>query len=339
MEKLNLALVGAGGIGRQWVEAIQRTKKVALKMVVDVDVKSAAEIAKKIPRCAVSNCAEDAMRNKDIQAILVATPHKWLAPIARAALAAKKHVLSEKPCGVNAGEIKRNTELAKKSRLVYMPGFNHRYHPAYAKAKEIFEQGGIGKILFIRARYGFGGRPGYNKEWRFKKSIAGGGELFDQGIHMIDMWRWFLGDFKNIYGIAENMFWGGDVEDNGFVLLRTARGQVASIHVSWTNWEWVHSFEIYGDKGYLLIDGLDKRYRGPERLTWGRRDMTFAHPKEISYVFDKETKYDSLHRELGAFVEAVLGRGKAAAQIPRGDDAYKAVGIIERIYQTSHSRA
>ena len=90
----------------------------------------------------------------------------------------------------------------KRKKLVYMPGVNHRYHAGYLKAREIFENGGIGKIHFIRARYGFGGRPGYGKEWRFKKAIAGGGELFDQGIHMIDMAHWFLGDFKDVMGLS-----------------------------------------------------------------------------------------------------------------------------------------
>jgi predicted dehydrogenase len=99
--------------------------------------------------------------------------------------------------------------------------------------------------------------------------------------------------------------------------------------VSGTNWEWVHSFEIYGDKGYLVIDGLDKRYRGPEQLIWGRRDPTFAHPKEIKFVYDRETKFDSLNRELEAFVKSV---GNKTKKIPSGDDALAAMKIIEKIY-------
>jgi len=330
-KKIRLALIGAGGIGKIWAEAIKKTESVELAVVVDVNIEAAKSIAEGFPECIVTSDWKDVLKDKNVDALLVATPHKFLAPISLAALKAGKHVFCEKPCGMNAAEVAKNVVAAKKKKLVYMPGFNHRYHAGYLKAREIFEAGGIGKINFIRARYGFGGRPGYNKEWRFKKAIAGGGELFDQGIHMIDMVHWFLGDFKDVHGFAENMFWGGDVEDNGFALLRTPKGQVASIHVSWTNWEWVHSFEMYGDKGYLVIDGLDKRYRGPEQLIWGRRDATFAHPEETKYVFDQETKFDSMNRELAAFAEAVGGNKKK--KIPNGEDVLAAMKIIEKIYK------
>ena len=331
--KVTLALIGAGGIGRLWAEAIREAKGVRLAAVVDVNEKSASEIAARFPGCAVERDWKKIVKDKTIQAFLVATPHKWLAPISYAALGAGKHVFCEKPSGVTAAEAKRNTAVAGRKNLVYMPGFNHRYHPAYMKAREIFEKGGIGKIDFIRARYGFGGRPGYNKEWRFNKAIAGGGELLDQGMHMIDMARWFLGDFTKIYGFAENFFWGGNVEDNGFLLMRTKDGRVASIHVSWTNWDWVHSFEIFGDGGYLLIDGLDARYKGPERLMWGRRDPTFAHPQQEAFVFSDERKHHSLRREIENFASAIRGGSAWRKKFPSGKDAYEALKIVGKIYR------
>jgi predicted dehydrogenase len=337
MKKITLALIGAGGIGKQWADAIKKTNHATLGLIVDVNVQGAKEIAAQFPNCIVSSDWHDAAKNKNIDAAIVATPHKWLAPISYGMLAAKKHVLCEKPCGIHPQEVGKNVAAAKKNKILYVPGFNHRYHPAYLEAHKIFEKGGIGTPTFIRARYGFGGRPGYNKEWRFKKSVAGGGELFDQGVHMIDMARWFMGDFKTIYGFTENMFWGGDVEDNGFVLMRTSKGQVAQIHVSWTNWDWVHSFELYGDKGYLIIDGLDKRYHGPERLVWGRRDKTFARPIEKRFEYANETKHDSLERELAAFIGAIGSRTHART-IPRGEDVYEAMKIVETIYQKNHGK-
>jgi predicted dehydrogenase len=333
MKKLSLALVGAGGIGKLWADGIREAKDVELKMVVDVNEESAKEIAKGFPGCEIAKDVTEALKRADIEAVLVATPHKWLAPISYAALTAGKHVFCEKPSGVNAAEIKKNLDLAKEKKLVYMPGFNHRYHPAYMKAREMLEAGEIGKLDFIRARYGFGGRPGYNKEWRFQKDIAGGGELLDQGMHMIDMARWFLGDFEKIYGFAENFFWGGDVEDNAFLLMRTKDGKVASIHVSWTNWEWIHSFEIYGEKGYLIIEGLDTRYKGPERLISGRRDPTFARPVEETFTFADERKQHSLRREIENFASAINATGTGRAlNFPTGDDAYAVLKIVEKIY-------
>ncbi|MDO8569173.1 MAG: Gfo/Idh/MocA family oxidoreductase [bacterium] len=334
--KINIALIGAGGIGHLWAKAISEMKGVILCAVADINEKSALSISQDFPRCKALKDWHKILDDNDIDAVLVTTPHKWLAPITLSALKAGKHVLCEKPSGVNAAEVAKNIIMAKKKKLVYMPGFNHRYHPAYMKAREIFEEGGIGEVNFIRARYGFGGRPGYGKEWRLNKKIAGGGELLDQGIHMIDMVRWFLGDFEKVHGFAENFFWGGDVEDNGFVLMRTKKGQVASIHVSWTNWEWVHSFEIFGDNGYLLIDGLDERYQGPEQLVWGKRDKMFTKPQEKAYVFKSEQKHDSMRREMEDFVSAIHGNLSKRKILPKGEDAYESLRIVEKVYKDNY---
>ncbi len=103
---------------------------------------------------------------------------------------------------------------------------------------------------------GSGGRQGYNKEWRFNKKTAGGGELLDQGVHMLDISRWFLGELAEIQGFTPNLYWGGGVEDNAFVTARAKGGAIAQIHASWTNWDWIHCFEIFGTKGYIRIDGF-----------------------------------------------------------------------------------
>lgn len=338
-KKISLALVGAGGIGKIWAEGIREAGNIDLKIIIDVNEENAKEIAKNFPGARIAKDVAEALKDSGIEAVLVATPHKWLAPISYVALDAGKHVFCEKPSGITADEVKKNIDLAAKKNLVYMPGFNHRYHPAYMKAREIFEKDGIGKLDFIRARYGFGGRPGYNKEWRFNKDIAGGGELLDQGMHMIDAARWFLGDFEKIHGFAENFFWGGNVEDNAFLLMRTKDGKVASIHVSWTNWEWVHSFEIYGEKGYLIIEGLDTRYKGPERLIWGRRDHTFARPEEETFTFPDERKHHSFRREIENFAAAIRGDAAVRKNFPRGEDAYAVLKVVEKIYETGNGVA
>src|SRR5665213_696785 len=129
-KSLRLALVGAGGIGKQWAEAIRKTRGITLAAVVDVNLAGAKEIAASFPNCAATNDWHDVVYDATIDAVLVATPHKWLAPISYGALAAKKHVLCEKPCGIDPREVSKNMKIAKKKKVVFMPGLNHRYHPA-----------------------------------------------------------------------------------------------------------------------------------------------------------------------------------------------------------------
>jgi predicted dehydrogenase len=139
-----------------------------------------------------------------------------------------------------------------------------------------------------------------------------------------------LGEFTQIEGFTENFYWGGNVEDNAFVIGRTKKGTVAQIHVSWTNWDWVHCVEIFGTKGYLRIDGLDTRYHGPERLTVGKHNpRSGAFPKEKVIVFENEHKEDSFTRELAVFADIVRGKKRA---FPSGQDAVHALTLIEEVY-------
>lgn len=329
-----LALIGAGGIGATWVDAIASVSGVRIAAVADKDLKRARQITSALPGCRELDDWRDLLTDPTITAAIVATPHAFLAPISHALLASGKHVLCEKPGGISIAEIKKNIAVSKKKRMVYMIGFNHRYHPAYSMAKRLVDEGKIGPLQFIRARYGFGGRANYGGEWRFKRKMSGGGELLDQGVHMIDMARWFMGEFIEVKGFTEDLFWHGEVEDNAFVLLRTKQRQVASIHVSWSNWRWVHSFEVYGRGGYCLIDGLDQRYRGPEKLTVGKRDPSWSGPpQEEEFVFDKENKHDSFARELKDFVESING---SIRPLVSGEDAEKTFRIVERVYRDTN---
>lgn len=331
---VRLALIGAGGIGAVWASGIQKAHGVKLVAVVDTDTKRAAALAKQFPACAMYSNPKEVFRDKNIDAVIVATPHMFLAPLSHAALKAGKHVLCEKPAGIASKEIQQNLQLAAKNKRIYMVGFNHRFHAAFLKAKEISDKEVIGKLLCIRARYGFGGRPGYNREWRFNKKIAGGGELLDQGIHMLDISSWFLGEFAEVQGFTENFFWGGGVEDNAFVTARTKKGAIAQIHASWTNWDWIHCFEIFGTKGYLRIDGLDSRYHGPERLTIGTHDpQVGTFPKEKIIMFGSERKEDSFARELGLFADVVRGKRRL---YPSGQDALQSLILIERVYKQNN---
>jgi predicted dehydrogenase len=164
-------------------------------------------------------------------------------------------------------------------------GFNHRFHRAVRKAKELCEQNSIGEIFHIRSRYGHGGRPGMETEWRCDKDISGGGELLDQGVHIIDLCRWFIGDqVKQVYGKIFTSFWDIAVDDNAFFNLEFSNSVYAQCHVSWTNWKNVFSFEIFGSNGYIHIQGLGGSY-GLETLEIGYRNKNGGKPdiKEYSY--------------------------------------------------------
>lgn len=326
-KKLRIALVGAGGIGKRWANAVQKTKGAVLSVVCDTDEGKARVVAAAHDGCAVFPDWRMCAVSQNIDVAIVALPNALLASVSQGFLKNKKHVLCEKPGGIVPEEIAKNIALAKKNRARYMVGFNHRYHDGFQKARKLFEEGIIGDIVFIRARYGFGGREGYEKEWRFNKAISGGGELIDQGVHMIDMARWFLGNVVEVKSMTSDGFWHGGVEDNAFVLLKNKKGATSSIHVSWTQWRALHSFEIYGTKGYLVIDGLGKKYGGGERLIFGKRNKSFtADEKVIACNTDADR---SLARMLQEFISAI---NEGRETTPSGRDGLETLKIVHEIY-------
>lgn len=327
--KLSLALIGAGGMGKRWAHAMKHVQGVVVRAVVDVDSTRAKAFANNFKNCESLGDWRDILLRQDIDAVVVVTPHRFLAPISQSFLRRGKHVLSEKPGGVKSAEIKQAVALAKKHRVRYMVGFNHRFHSSFLLARKFIEQGKIGELMFIRARYGFGGRTGYQKEWRMHKKFSGGGELIDQGVHMIDMVRSFFGDITSVSGFAENLYWNAGVEDNAMLVLRNKKKQLASIHVSWSNWKPIHNFEIFGTKGYINIEGLGKKYGGTEKVILGKRNEKDPdHPTEREFICNPDADI-SLIKELQEFISAIKEKRNP---VPSAVDGYEALKIVEKIY-------
>ena len=324
---LRVGIVGAGLIGGKRAVSIAQTRKGKLVAVADANFASASAFADKYNAVAVSDW-HTLVASPNVDAVVVAVPNVYLAEIVLEALHNGKHVLCEKPFGVSTSESIKMRKAALKSGNVVKVGFNHRFHAGILKAHELFKQGAIGEVLFIRSRYGHGGRKGMEKEWRFNREISGGGELLDQGVHIIDLARWFAGEFKTAFGLAQTMFWDTKVEDNAFALLRNDAATI-EFHVSTTNWRNIFSFEVFGSHGFLQIDGKGGSY-GEERLLFGRRRPEFGVPTLKSYRFPEGD--GSWNREWRNFIDSI--QGKCA---PCGDalDGAYANQVIEALYRSS----
>jgi len=326
---LRAAIVGCGLIGRKRAASLPSG---TVAVCCDVDAGRAAQLAASTPGASASADWRATVRRDDIDAVFVATVHDQLAPIAAEAAASGKHVLIEKPGACRASELDPVAEAARRTGALVRIGFNHRFHRAFRKAREIFATGALGPMMFVRGRYGHGGRPGYDREWRAEPERSGGGELIDQGAHLIDLSRWFLGDFPVVHGSARTYFWDMPVEDNGFLLLETASGQVAFLHASWTEWKNLFSFEISGRVGKLEISGLGGSY-GPERLTWYKMSPEMGPPETLAWEYPMAD--DSWHAENAAFLEDIRLKRQPDPGIA---DAQAMLRIVEAVYRETVNR-
>ncbi len=323
---MNVAIIGCGLIGRKRAANHSGSKLIAC---VDTVEENAQNLVAQYPGASAYTDWKDVLKIKDIDIVIVATTHNVLAEITLEAIKAGKHVLVEKPAACEASQLEPIIEVLKNSHVAVRVGFNHRYHPALIKAKEIFDSGEMGELMFIRGRYGHGGRPGYDKEWRAEKEISGGGELIDQGMHLIDLSRLFLGDFDSVQGFAHTYFWDMKVEDNGFMILRTQKEQTAFLHATWTEWKNMFSFEIYGRDAKIEISGLGGSY-GIEKLTYYKMLPEMGPPETTSWEFPQPDKSWSV--EFAEFLEDIRLSRKPSAGI---NDAYEALKIVEKLYSES----
>jgi predicted dehydrogenase len=320
---MRVGIVGCGLIGGKRAKSLGQCRLVA---VADIDSLRADNLAAQHPGCESSSDWHAVVERDDIDLVIVATTNDMLAPVSLAAAKKGKHVLVEKPAARNTAELAPLVQAARDSGTVVKVGFNLRFHPALLKAREIFDSGELGPLMYIRARYGHGGRLGMEKEWRADPAIAGGGEMLDQGVHLIDLARWFAGDFVHVQGLVDTFFWDMPVEDNGFALLRTASGKVAWLHASCTEWKNLFSFEIYGKVGKLQIDGLGGSY-GVERLTWYRMLPQMGPPEMQQWEYPGEDR--SWHAELAHLLDCIARRRPIAGSL---EDAIEALKIVERLY-------
>jgi predicted dehydrogenase len=325
-QEFRFAIVGCGHVGKKRAAALPPG---ALLYACDLDSDRADALARSVPGCQPVMDYHTALADPTVDAVIVSTLNASLAPIALDAVRAGKHALVEKPGALNAAQLRTLHAAAQAAGVRVRLGYNHRYHPALLHARGLLDTGVLGPLMFLRGRYGHGGRKGYDREWRANPELSGGGELIDQGVHLIDLAGWFLGDFPTITGHAATFFWDMKVDDNAFLSLRTAAGQTAWLHVSCTEWKNLFSLEIYGRDAKIAIDGLGGSY-GVERLTLYKMLPQMGPPETSSWEYPGSD--DSWRLETAAFIDDILiGREPS----PGLTEGIRTLEIVESLYQQS----
>lgn len=325
-KKCNIALIGAGKMGARWAGVISQSRRARLAVVVDTDSVQAKKTANTYG-APHSARLTDAFA-PEIDAVFIVTPHVYLFPLAQQALRAKKHVFVEKPGSKTAAEMKELIRLAQQTKRALMVGFNYRFFDSLRQAKQIVEAGTIGEITALRIVHGHPGRPGYEKEWRMDKELAGGGVLMDQGLHCIDLARWFLDDaIAQVSGVTSTTTWKGNVEDSAVLILKTKTGRLASLQVSISEWKPVFSLRIIGEKGYIAVDGLGRKYGDGTRFTLGRYDRKAEKLSERVIACNPDAD-EALRLEFAEFVRVMEKRTPTG----NAEDALEVLKIIETVY-------
>ena len=325
---LRVGIVGCGLIGRKRAEVLGEDELVACH---DVVAERARTLAQEAGGVAVESL--EAILERGVDVVVVAATHDQLAELACNALDGGAHVLIEKPAGIGVADVDRVAEAAARADRLVKVGFNHRFYPGIRRAVAEASSGRFGDVMFFRARYGHGGRLGYEREWRARFATAGGGEMVDQGMHLLDLSHWLMGPLPLHSALLRTNYWPIEVEDNAVMVLGEEGDRSAPwgmLHVTWTEWKNLFSLEIYCRTGKLRVEGLAKSY-GPQALTIYSMKPQLGPPdvEELTYAPE-----DSSWREEWQHLRAVIG-GEEDTLLGTVDSVRYAWECIEEAYARS----
>ena len=324
-------IIGYGKMGRIRHQAIKDTG------LAEVTVISEPTIGKDYN--GIPNLShEEIIAHPDLDAIIICTPNYFNKSLTIKALESEKNVFCEKPPAFTAADVKEIQQAEKNSKgkkLMY--GFNHRHHDSIIRMKEVIDTGKFGKIIWMRGRYGKSVTEDYFDQWRAKKELSGGGIVIDQGIHMLDLFRYLGGDFDSVKAEVSNQYWKGDIEDNAFIILKNSKtGLVASLHSTMTQWRHLFSLEVFMEKGYMVLNGLitSSMSYGEEVLSIAKNRSTtpaatWKDEVKTQYLTNNSWRYEMEH-----FFNAINNDTEIA--IGNSYDALQIMKIIDKIYENKN---
>lgn len=326
---MNVAIIGYGKMGRTRQRAMEEVG--GARLVCVFDVTEPADLPNGVRFCASE---EQILRDPGVDAVFICTPNHRNKPLTIAALDAGKHVFCEKPPAFTAADVEEIREHERRSGKVLMYGFNHRHHESIKKAKQVVDSGELGRLLWMRGRYGKSVDANFFQGWRADRRLVGGGILLDQGIHMLDLFLHFAGDFDEVQAMVSNLFWKLEgIEDNVFANLRNSRtGVVASLHSTMTQWRHLFSLEIFLERGHIVLNGLktSSNSYGDEQLVIARN---VVQPPAVEWGADESAIYHadtSWASEVADFFRHV--RSGQAPAMGNSTDALRVMRVIEKVY-------
>ena len=326
---MKFGLIGCGNIGQLRAEALASASEHQLVAVNDAN-KNHAQVLGSQFSCAVVDEWRDLIQHPDLDAVIISTPPSFHAEMGIAALNAGKHVLCEKPLTRTVQEGKDLIAASEQNGKFLATGFNYRFYPSILKAREILDSGIIGEVDHVRSYTGYTAAD-HDHEWLHDVNVMGGGAFRDNGIHLIDLTNYFLGGVQEVKGFASEAVWGfPGCEDNGFALLRSPAGKIATLQASWTEWRgYKFVIDIYGEHGAIRASCFPM----VTQVTWAERrggraqKKTYHFPKIFVMEHWKTYRWvvvQSFIEEHRGFADAVQGKPSAIAT---GFDGLKAIEI------------
>lgn len=339
---MKFGLIGAGAFGALRAGALRKSQGNELVAVFDQDQGAARALA--VGGIKVYASPEALIAAPDVDVVIISTPPQFHEPLAVAALQQGKHVIVEKPMAATVEACQRMVDAAVAAQKLLTIGFNHRYFPALKLIRDVVASGELGELSHVRAFAGHNGLSNFRAPWFYDAAIQGGGALTDNGIHVLDLCRYVMGDFREVFGQTRNNVWRqGESEDNAFGLFRNDQGVVCSLHASWTEWKgYRFHVEAYGERG------MARAYYAPMSATIIRLDKPGGTPRVQNLRYPEliireklqgwqTTTMQALMEEMDEFSALASGATTSQGRLSSGYDGLRSMQVVKAAYASGKS--
>ncbi|WP_099159571.1 Gfo/Idh/MocA family protein [Virgibacillus ndiopensis] len=333
MSTLRVAVIGCGSIAknRHLIE-YHNNPHVDIVAVCDIVENRVQEFAALYQANAYTSY-EELLEKEKPDAVSVCLPNYLHAPVSIAAFNQGCHVLCEKPMATSRDEAEQMIDAAHKNNKKLMIGHNQRFVSSHRKAKQLIEQGDVGKIYSFRTTFGHGGPEGWSADgknsWFFKKDQAFIGAMGDLGVHKADLLRYLLDEeFVDMAGFVEtNAKADTDVDDNAVCILKTESGVIGTLAASWayTSKE-DNSTIIYGENATLRLEdhpdySLIVTYKNGEVVNY-----------ELGGIQSNEEGGQTTSHVIDHFVDCIL---HDTEPLINGEEGKKSLEVILAVLESS----
>jgi predicted dehydrogenase len=245
-----MAHVHAGG----YAQSVQRNPDATITCVWDDDPERGRPAAEQYGVPYVSDL-QTAVTRDDVDGVVVNATTSQHPEVIGAALAARKHVFTEKALTIRTRESDELVQAVHRSGVKFMISLPSRTRPETLFMRKVLDEGLLGSVATMRARIAHSAAlDGWFKGgslWFGDKKLAGGGSLFDLGCHTVDVMRWFLGEPESVTAMTANFARAYDIDDQCIALIRFKNGAIGILDVSWVHRAGPNTTEIYGTEGFV----------------------------------------------------------------------------------------
>ena len=314
---MRFGLIGAGAIAQTYAQAFAHSTSAKLVGVTDVRLEAAQTLGERL-HCPAFTSYEQMCEETDCEAAVVSTPPATHPEVCCWLLERGISVLCEKPLAINPADARMMLAAEKQSTATLKMASKFRYVSDVIEAKSIIASGVIGDVVLLENA--FTSRVDMTNRWNSDPTVSGGGVLIDNGTHSVDVIRYFLGPIAEIQVVEGRRVQDIPVEDTVHVFVRSAKGVMATIDLSWSvNKELPYYLSVYGSAGTLHVGWKESKYRRAGDAEW----TSFGSGYDKVQAFS--SKLDNFVRSIRGIEPSLISLQDALASVEVIDAAYDAM--------------